>query len=254
MEPNVSQAPQSHGAPVDADAVCQVCDAVNTDGVLLCRNCGNNLRDQKLHRLQAELLPPEGESLSTLTIVRGVIAVVGLLVVLVVALKANTIADAVVGSSASDNPVIGLFEGLESIGFDALRDQARNISTSPQLVDAAREAGPVSGSMAGEYVIVGEGAYSTPDILGTAVVEEIDTRMRFAIVLNTGHEIRGWIEPQGTKAFRADWQSTGILAPDNDLFAAAGVAVRQSDGGLECFGQSGMDEFDYTAAAYRLPR
>ena len=48
--------PQDHHEHVehlDADAVCEACDTVNPEGTLLCKTCGNNLRDQRARRMKA---------------------------------------------------------------------------------------------------------------------------------------------------------------------------------------------------------
>ncbi|MCX5757207.1 MAG: hypothetical protein NTU83_01615, partial [Candidatus Hydrogenedentes bacterium] len=46
--------PQVDIERIDADAVCEKCGTVNPEETLLCKTCGNNLRDQRLHRVQSE--------------------------------------------------------------------------------------------------------------------------------------------------------------------------------------------------------
>ena len=38
---------------LDADAVCGACGTVNPEGTLICKQCGNNLRDQRHQRMHA---------------------------------------------------------------------------------------------------------------------------------------------------------------------------------------------------------
>ena len=39
---------------IEADAVCAQCGSANPEGTLICKTCGNNLRDQRLMRIAAD--------------------------------------------------------------------------------------------------------------------------------------------------------------------------------------------------------
>ena len=42
------------GERLDADAVCGSCGTVNPEDTLLCKSCGNNLRDQRQTRIAVD--------------------------------------------------------------------------------------------------------------------------------------------------------------------------------------------------------
>lgn len=75
---------------LDADAVCELCGNVNPEGTLLCKQCGNNLRDQRSRRMHTTGGPTSvvESSFSISRIVRGVVIVFGICAVLWVALEA----------------------------------------------------------------------------------------------------------------------------------------------------------------------
>ncbi|MBI1319010.1 MAG: hypothetical protein GC168_08675 [Candidatus Hydrogenedens sp.] len=253
MTADVSQYSGGPAGAVDADAVCGVCGIVNTDGTLLCRGCGNNLRDQKLRRLQAEVPADMDSGVSTRMIVRGVFGVVGLLLLLIVALNVESIADSMVGGGNANDPVARFFKGPDSVTYEALSTAASGLAATPDTIAAALDSPPAAGVVDGEYIIVDANPYGASEILGTAsVVSEGDVR-RFAVRLSNGYELRGFGHSQGTKAFRCDWEDMALRTPEGAIVSASGVAVRQTDGGLECFGQSELDELSYGAVAYRVP-
>jgi len=243
----------AHGAVLDADAVCGVCGTVNTDGTLLCRGCGNNLRDQKLRRLQVEIPGDLEGGVNTRMIVRGVGGVLGLLLVLFVALNVDRIADTLAGGGSGPDPAARFFSGNDGAAYDMLLEQARLVSATPDAVADAQAALTTDGALDGGYVIVSSDSYDVPEILGTAYVATEGDMIRFVALMANGYEMRGLGYTQGAKAFRVDWENMAVRTTDGVAVSASGVAVRQTDGGLDCFGQSGLDEFSYGAIAYRIP-
>jgi hypothetical protein len=254
MTADVSQ--YNSGAPggvFDADAVCAVCGTVNTDGTLLCRGCGNNLRDQKLRRLQAEVPGDIEGGLNTRMIVRGIGGVLGLLLVLFVALNVERIADTLAGGGSGPDPAARFFSGNEGATYDLLLEQARLVPATPDTVERALATLTTEGTLDGAYVIVSTDYYEVPEVLGTAIVATEGDLIRFVALMSNGYEMRGLGYSQGAKAFRADWENMAVKTTEGVAVSASGVAVRQTDGGLDCFGQSGLDEFSYGAVAYRIP-
>jgi hypothetical protein len=68
---------------IDADAVCEQCSTVNPAGTLLCKTCGNNLRDQRMRRLAAdEGMEAVHASDRPIRMLTGLLVVLGLLAIL----------------------------------------------------------------------------------------------------------------------------------------------------------------------------
>jgi len=254
MTPDVTQQPAGGQAPVDADAVCEVCNTVNTDGTLMCRNCGNNLRDQKLRRLQQEVPPDLNDGPSVQNIVRGIVAVLGLLAVLIVAFASDDIANAFVSGGAQAAPYARHFSGPGAADFGPLEQAADSVSPTPDLVAAAQANPPAPGYVEGNYIIIAPPDGVSPiQVLGTGSVADEGDRLLFLARLEAGIEIRGVAYRQGDKAFLSDWDDAAVRMPSGEVVGATGAAVLQQDGSLECYGQFDFDEFSYGAVAYHLP-
>jgi len=48
--------PPEYREGIEADAVCAQCGSANPEGTLICKTCGNNLRDQRMLRITADQL------------------------------------------------------------------------------------------------------------------------------------------------------------------------------------------------------
>ena len=72
----------SEYGPIDADTVCEKCATVNPEETLLCKSCGNNLRDQRIERMArggAIELGDVGES--KFRILTGVLITIGFVLI-----------------------------------------------------------------------------------------------------------------------------------------------------------------------------
>lgn len=244
----------SAGAVLDADAVCEVCGNVNPEGTLICRTCGNNLRDQKARRLAAEVQMLEPDGIQGIQIFRGALVLFGLLLIGWVAINVNQIADALIGAGGASDPLNALFESSDAAVYDAMLVEAQALMPSYEQMEALRAA-PLPGNGAdGNYVLVRIDDYSGPEIVGTAIARSDVGGMRFVAALGGGAHIRGTALGQGASAFRADWDTAAARDPEGRTYAVTGVAVVQLDGSVECFGQSAAEEpTSYEVVAYRLP-
>ncbi len=240
-------------ASVDADAVCEVCGTVNAEGVLICRTCGNNLRDQKARRMAAEAQLFEPERVNSSQYVRGGLGVLALLIVLWTAINVNKIADRIVNAGTSSDPIQALFEVPQTDVYDALAMEAMALAPTVEQVEAL-QAEPLAGtSMDGNYVIVQSDPYSGVEILGTAVVRTDELATRYVASLGGLGQVRGVARAQGESAYSSAWNDAAARSADGLIFGVAGVAVAQQDGSVECFGQSALDDANYEVVAYRLP-
>lgn len=243
----------SAAAAVDADAVCGVCGNVNPEGTLICRTCGNNLRDQKYRRQTTEqqLLEPEG--LNVRQIVRGVGVVVGLLVILLTALNVNRIADAMVGAGAPQDPLEALFQGPEDAAFAPLVEQATAlVAQAPADLSALAAAPLVGEGIAGNYVLAASDGFSGYTAVGVALVQQDESGTRFVALVGET-QIRGQAQGQAGGAYQTSWDQAAMRDAAGALHGVAGVAVPQQDGSVECFGQTTLDDTNYSVLALRLP-
>jgi ribosomal protein L40E len=244
---------QSGAAVIDADAVCEVCGTVNPEGTLICRTCGNNLRDQKSKRMAADVQLLEPERVGGSQFVKGGLALLGLLVVAWVAVNVNRIADAVINAGAPDDPIVALFESPENATFQLMLDEAAALAPTFEQVDALRAAPLVADTPDGRYALAMGDGYGSFTVVGVGVVQTDPAgRIRYvASVGNAGHA-RGYATRQGLNAFGSPWNEAAAQDSTGQIYAVSGVAVTQQDGSVECFGQS-FDEASYDVVAFRLP-
>ena len=84
---------------IDADAVCQQCDRINDEGTLICKACGNNLRDQRNLRIAQgagpELMKEGGSKFRLFT---GLLVTLGILLAVYMVLNIGNIEQALVNS------------------------------------------------------------------------------------------------------------------------------------------------------------
>jgi hypothetical protein len=240
-------------ATVDADAVCEVCGTVNAEGVLICRTCGNNLRDQKSRRLAAEAQLFEPERVNSSQYIRGALAIIALVIILWTAINVNKIADRIVNAGGSGDPIRAYFEPPLATYYDTLALEALALAPSAEQVEALMVEPIPATTLDGNYVLVQNDPYSGLAILGTAVVRTDATGTHYLASLGALGQVRGIVRSQGESAFSSAWNDAAAQSADGTIFGVAGVAVAQQDGSVECFGQSALDDASYEVVAYRLP-
>lgn len=244
-------------AALDADAVCEVCGTVNPEGTLICRTCGNNLRDQKSRRLSSEMQLMEPERIRGSQLARGGLIVLGMLITVWVALNVNSIEQLLTGASVTSNPLEALYSGAQSAPFDAMLSEAEALQPTLDQVEVLRSS-PVQGQgVDGNYALVQNDYYAGWQVVGSAIIRTDDTGIRFVASLGPGLQVRGMARSHGANALRSDWTQAAARDAEGRIYAVTGVAVAQVDGTVECFGQVAADESTqasgYEAIAYRLP-
>ena len=249
------------GANLDADAVCAKCSTVNPEGTFICKVCGNNLRDQRMRRFQAEqMLEADGEpTVGGRNWVTGVLTAVGAVLVLVVAFNVNTIADRVVAGSTMSSGVDAMWQGASAEVFDALHKEliaraepsTTEIETAMSPVALAEDAEPPA--VDGFYLLMPLNATADAPPLGTVAVRTEVDEVIFVALLSSGAEVRGWGGRRSSAVLTAEAGRCAIL--DANLYMPVyGFAQREEDGSYSLWGQYQVSEDDLQGfMAYRLP-
>lgn len=194
--PAPAAAPQRFQA-VDADAVCEQCGTVNDDGTLLCRVCGQNLRDQRARRLAGVQAPAMAESkVSRVRIFTGVLSVVGLLIVVLLVLNLPRI-EAVLTTALSEDPIasIGseaLFSGPDAPIYEGLLTELNDYPSTRAQVQDALNSPLAEATYNGRYLLMPAGALTPDRAIGEAAVSRRGNRIFFvALLTQPSLEIRG---------------------------------------------------------------
>lgn len=251
------------GMHLDADAVCAACGTVNPEGTLICKVCGNNLRDQRMRRLQAEqVLESGGEPAESRRWLAGLLTGVGAILVLIVALNVNYIAEVMVNGGAGGSGVSRLWKGDAASLFDGLRDELRlkavpseaEIEAAMALAVAAEEEGAEPPVVDGYYLLMPPNATPNAPPLGTAAVRTNETgEIAFVALLSAGSEVRGWGAQRSAVMLTAEADRCAMLV-DNVYMPVFGFASREEGGSYSLWGQYQISEDDLQGfTAYRLP-
>lgn len=229
---------------IEADAVCERCGTVNDDGSLMCKACGQNLRDQRMQRLagvRTAELPQERISRSRL--VAGILSAVGLVVVVIAALNIGNIEAGLV-SVMSEEPTAsdggGLWTGPLAPTFDQLLTDLRDYPTTPADMQSAFENPATETSYNGRYVLIEPGALDVSRVLGEAALQRRGNRVYFvALIRRPAIEIRGYavfeeVQAEGS----AEWverpvvrNTAAYIAADGRELSGYGLSEPQDRGG-----------------------
>lgn len=237
----------------EADAICAKCGMVNPEDTLVCRNCGNNLRDQRLHRMvRMDSADRSFLSMHGARWLKGALGALGILIVVWMAINADQVAELVNIFQAPAGSDAELFwTGESSAEYDELlaklnenpitEEEKKTVLTNPSAVD----------TFDGRYVIVREEPVTGLTEIGQAFVRSEGNKLMFAAKLNRGAEIRGdaWIEGDGIPVVR----ESAAVRIDDGCYVILGLAARRQPGVYHCDGQSFFNDVRYTALAYRVP-
>lgn len=242
---------QEHIEHLDADAVCEPCGTVNPEGTLLCKTCGNNLRDQRQRRIAAggvvnlEALqePP------TPWLGRGIVTL-GILLVLWVVINVSNgnIERYLVG--ADRDASVDLWRGAEARRYRDLREAlVANPATEEDA--AAAEGLPIEETdYSGRFVL-----FSADDdeaFIGEVETEQQDDELYFVALLGQDRdiEVRGVAVLEG-EAFKV--RETGSLRFDQETYLINGATLMLEDGGIKVIGRAETLDRPFSAVAYRVP-
>lgn len=233
-----------------ADAVCAQCGTVNAEGVFICRTCGNNLRDQRAIRLQAEhqLLEHGEESDGGGVGLRGALTVAGLVIILVTMFNVEAISAWLVDiQNPRVDPLATLWSGGDASAFDQMLEPLRLVPPTMDRLLAAQDLYSEGGVAAGQYAVFHDGL-----AVGSAAVALEGDLLRFAAILDGGAEVRGQGRLLPGARLQVPWDNAGVQV-GSQRYSAAGAAVQQENGAIECYGRSDLDDNHYVFYLHRLP-
>ena len=242
---------------MDADAVCEQCGNVNPEGTVICKTCGNNLRDQRARRIAGTGAVPQVAEprFNRVRLLTGLLPIFGILLVLLVVLNMPTIESWLVSAQAADTDVASgdLWTGATGAIFDDLALQLNQVpSTRAALEEAVNN--PIDDvSYNGRYALV---SLQTNRIIGEAIASRRADKVYFtAKLLGQPTEIRGiaLLEELEGGAVRATAMETPVtIQMDGQTFSGRGFATKNTDGGHAIAGQYGASDATVGALAYRV--
>jgi len=250
---NSSLRPSSPVERLDADAVCEQCGTVNPEETLICKTCGNNLRDQRARRALLDQVA-EGVDLGpTGGVWIGRLAIVfGILVLFWVAINFDRIYDFMVSAQTTTLGNARVFwSGAKGQVFDQMAAELKANPVTPQEASQALSQPTPTDKYDGRYVLVPRGqAQRTP--IGQAIVRTEGSTVRFVAEL-TGvrAEIRGEASPEGQARLTA--RDTAGVYVKGEYYGVTGFAQILDTGGFECLGLRDLNDQTYSAVAYRVP-
>lgn len=243
---------------IEADAVCGQCGTTNPEGTLICKTCGNNLRDQRHLRLAADqMLDAEVEGAPASSFLAKALPILGLLIVLWLGLNAGRISSMLTTASdsgrgfesAPSSEVYWQGEGHEL--YDGLYQEL--LASFPTLSDA--EAARLESTEKSEF---SDGVYAVYEKLGTtqrfvgaAILKFQDGEWHYVAQINGVIQLRGHAS-QNEHMLSADWHEGGVMYNDA-CYAVSGAALLNPDGVVSISGVTDLNTTQYQSAAYRIP-
>lgn len=232
---------------IDADAVCEECGSVNPEDTLLCKTCGNNLRDQRLRRVHTEGASDEGvRQGARLTWLTKVLGGVGVLLIVFVAINIGRFEQAMTKTSSNDPSVF--WEGASAAPLDALARELAANPVTPQESAYALEHQAQDDAVDGRYLLV-DRDQEVP--IGQGIVRvENDTYYFVAVLSPRSAEVRGCGYLEGSARIAS--RDKSAVQVNGKRYSASGFAQRVPGGAFECFGLSDADNESYAVLAYRI--
>lgn len=243
---------------IEADAVCEKCSEVNPPGTLLCKKCGNNLRDQRLERLAIETGADAAvDKAKPRRLLSGLLTVFGLLLIL---WTVNNVANGNIerwmteGMTAQHDSATDpqyYWSRRSSAPFDELREQLRQNPISRREAGLAMETPAALGDLGGRYLIQRRGLRASQPI-GEACARQDGNTVYFVAILYDfpDVEIRGQAESKGARTVES--RLIGVQRRGG-IDAAYGYADLDETGQLACFGATWAGSEQYEASILRVP-
>lgn len=236
---------------VEMDAVCERCGTVNPEETLLCKNCGNNLRDQRARRMAtAEIYENLEPTQSKFRLLTGLLPFLGLLMIVWTAMNVERI-EGWMTSTQSPAEQVGqeYFVGRESTPFEALAAELeRNPVTRAQAnLAMSQTANPAE--IEGRYAIMRK-TFGGIELGGQAVVAKQGKGYIFAAHLDNGMEVRGKADVDSAGKVQAEQIGARF---EGKYASGAGAAQPTSEVGFSVYGILDLSSTVFEATAYAVP-
>ncbi len=245
---------EGHHFVAEADAVCEQCGTVNPEGTLLCKACGNNLREQFERRVAEGRAGGTFEAPSrSKAALKGLLTAFGILLIIWVALNVEDIPRWLIGAGdATTDPVKAMWQGSQSGIFDQLSSKLGQMNFSDADIELAESTANLSEDYTGYYILKQDLGFGA-NVVGKAYVVEQSQLLYFVAELQQGVEVRGTANVEHGNRPTAR-HSASIKLSNGDYLAAFGFASKQEDGTMKCYGQSQADDKTRSVVAYRIPQ
>ena len=238
---------------IDADAVCEWCGTVNPEGTLLCKTCGNNLRDQRAKRLSGETAAESASRATEHTAIFGkVIGVIGVLLIIWVALNLTRIEEMMAGAQTSTTSNARVYwSGPDIDVYNEMIQELQANPVTPQECGAVLQRPDYDGGYDGRYALFHrDGANLVP--IGQASVRVKGDALVFVAVLSSFDlEFRGEARFEGNARIAS--RDTAGVRMNERFYGVSGFAQKVKTGGFECFGLSDAGSDSYAAIAFHVP-
>lgn len=237
-----------HVDKLDADAVCAQCNTVNVEGTLLCKVCGNNLRDQRNRRMQADqAMDLEHTGQRSRTWLSGLLFVLAIGVIIATLVNQEMIVDWLINVQSANEPSLELlWTGDYDAYFQPMFEEIDIAAVDAESAAAARLQAPQSTDLEGVYALFEGDTY-----LGAACFRLEGEDAYFAAKLeDEGSEVRGLARAESDN-YIAVPDFTAVSRRRGQLQSFTGVAIPKGDGTVECMGDNGTVRISFMA--YRMP-
>ena len=228
---------------LDADAVCAQCNTVNAEGTLLCKVCGNNLRDQRNRRMQADqAMDLEHTGQRRRAWLSGVFFVLALALIASTLMNQELIVDWLIEDEAPSTEL--LWTGQYDAYFQPMFEEIDAVGLTAEAAKAAAENIAPADTLEGIYAL-----FDGETFLGTASFRIEGQDAYFAARLENDREVRGVARLEANN-YIALPDFSGIDYRGN-VTPISGVAIPQENGAVECMGDDGQERSSFMA--FRLP-
>ncbi|MCK5861004.1 MAG: hypothetical protein KAH38_00875 [Candidatus Hydrogenedentes bacterium] len=249
-------APPEYKEGLEADAVCGQCNSVNPEGTLICRTCGNNLRDQRQLRMAADqILDADTESNNRSVFLIRALSTLGVLLLLLLGLNAQNITRTFTSAGNSDGNAEATVEnsgvfwtGPNKTDYDNMYSVlSENLPSDTDAENTRMTVVPADRLAAGDYILY-ERLGTGMRYAGAATIQIDGDTWRYNAVLLNGIEIRGeaLLEEQMLTSL---WHQSGVRYQDK-YYAVTGDAEMQPDGSVLLDGESTYNTQIFSAVAY----
>jgi len=238
---------------IDADAVCEWCGTVNPEGTLLCKTCGNNLRDQRSRRLSGETAAESASRAGEPTAIFGkVVGVVGVLLIIWVALNVTRIEEMMAGAQTSTTSNTRVYwSGPDSAVYNEMIQELQTHPVTPQESEAVLQQPDYDGGYDGRYALFRHEGDTLVPIGQASVRVKGDALIFVAVMSSSDLEFRGEAHFEGNARIAS--RDTAGVQMNGRFYGVSGFGQKVETGGFECFGLSDAGSDSYGAIAFHVP-